>query len=159
MLALDRQTGLTLMLAVDTASYAVAALLTAAATAGALRPAPATRADAAAASYRVVLRDRALLRLTLLNVVCTLMATAPLIAMPVFLIDSVRGPAWLPGFAAGLLTGTVAVAMTRSPRPLHRRLPDRLGGLRSGAPALVGVLLGTAPVLLSGSPLPSQAAA
>jgi MFS family permease len=133
------------MLAVDTATYALAAVLTALATAGTRRPSvaaepaatgdhrssvtaePATTAGdhrpsvtaepaaTARGSYRTVLRDRVLLRLTLLNTVCTLLASTPIIAMPVYLIETAGGPAWLPGLAAGLLTGTVAAAMTRTP--------------------------------------------
>jgi MFS family permease len=144
-LLLGRQQGLLLMLAVDTATYALAAVLTALATAGTRRPSvaaePATTGDhrssvaaepaatagthrpsvtarpaaTARGSYRTVLRDRVLLRLTLLNTVCTLLASTPIIAMPVYLIETAGGPAWLPGLAAGLLTGTVAAAMTRTP--------------------------------------------
>jgi MFS family permease len=145
-LLLGRQQGLLLMLAVDTATYALAAVLTALATAGTHRPSvaaePATTAGdhrpsvtaepaatagthrpsvtarpaaTARGSYRTVLRDRVLLRLTLLNTVCTLLASTPIIAMPVYLIETAGGPAWLPGLAAGLLTGTVAAAMTRTP--------------------------------------------
>jgi MFS family permease len=144
-LLLGRQQGLLLMLAVDTATYALAAVLTALATAGTRRPSvaaePATTGDhrssvaaepaatagthrpsvtarpaaTARGSYRTVLRDRVLLRLTLLNTVCTLLASTPIIAMPVYLIETADGPAWLPGLAAGLLTGTVAAAMTRTP--------------------------------------------
>jgi MFS family permease len=130
-LLLGRQQGLLLMLAVDTATYALAAVLTALATAGTHRPSVAAEPAATAGthrpsvtarpaatargSYRTVLRDRVLLRLTLLNTVCTLLASTPIIAMPVYLIETAGGPAWLPGLAAGLLTGTVAAAMTRTP--------------------------------------------
>jgi MFS family permease len=115
-LLLGRQQGLLLMLAVDTATYALAAVLTALATAGTHRPSVTARPAATArGSYRTVLRDRVLLRLTLLNTVCTLLASTPIIAMPVYLIETAGGPAWLPGLAAGLLTGTVAAAMTRTP--------------------------------------------
>ncbi|GIE31046.1 hypothetical protein Ait01nite_040910 [Actinoplanes italicus] len=119
-LLLGRKEGLLIMLAVDTASYALAAVLTVVATAGShrpiRRPSPGTGDPAGGrASYRTVLRDRALLHLTLLNTVCTLLASTPIIAMPVYLIEVAHGPAWLPGLAAGLLTGTVALAMTRTP--------------------------------------------
>jgi MFS family permease len=130
-LLLGRQQGLLLMLAVDTATYALAAVLTALATAGTHRPSVAAEPAATAGthrpsvtarpaatargSHRTVLRDRVLLRLTLLNTVCTLLASTPIIAMPVYLIETAGGPAWLPGLAAGLLTGTVAAAMTRTP--------------------------------------------
>ncbi|MFC4072908.1 MFS transporter [Actinoplanes subglobosus] len=116
-LAADRDHGLTLMLAVDTASYALAGILTAVATAGTRHPAVHAVSPSvdAPSSYRTVLRDRALLHVTALNISCTLLVSAPVIALPVYLIDSVRAPVWLPGLATGLLTGLVAAAMTRTP--------------------------------------------
>jgi MFS family permease len=152
-LLVGNRQGLIVMLAVDTASFALAAVLTTLATAGTHRPArpvpdlpPARTGGEAAPTYRTVLRDPAIVRLTLLNTSCTLLSTAPIIALPVYLIETAHGPAWLPGLAAGLLTGTVAVAMTRTPA-----LTRGIGRLR--VLALAGVLWAAGCLLLLPAPL------
>jgi MFS family permease len=154
---LGSRTGLIVMLVADTASFALAAVLTTLATAGTHHPAPSRpparpTSDPArlggepAPTYRTVLRDRAIVRLTVLNTACTLLSTAPIIALPVYLIETAHGPAWLPGLAAGLLTGTVAVAMTRTPV-----LTRGMGRLR--VLALAGVLWAAGCLLLLPAPL------
>ncbi|MEU4158590.1 MFS transporter [Actinoplanes sp. NPDC026670] len=158
-LTLDRHHGLIIMLAVDTATYALAGVLTTVATAALRRTIPsastappgrtAASAHTGRASYRTVLRDRALLRLTALNTACTLLVSAPVIAMPVYLIDSVHGPAWLPGLAAGLLTGLVALAMTRTPhltRGTGRLRVLALACLLWSAGCLLFITAGSSPV-------------
>jgi MFS family permease len=103
-LLLGEHRGLLVMVSVDAASYLIAGLLIASS-----RVAARTRQVAERPSYRVALRDRSNVALTLLNVAATLLLTAPLIAMPVYVLSVLHQPAWLPGVLAG--TGTTALAI------------------------------------------------
>jgi MFS family permease len=106
-LLLGQQQGLLTMVAVDGASYLLAAALIAGARIAPRenRPAP----GAPTPSYRVAMRDRTNLALITLNVAATLLISAPAIAMPIYVLSVLHQPAWLPGVLAG--TGTVALAI------------------------------------------------
>lgn len=106
-LLLGQHRGLLVMVAVDTASFLLAALLIA--TARVPRRAHVAATDSARPSYRVAIRDRANLVLASLNVVATLLITVPAIAMPVYVLSVLELAAWVPGLLAG--TGTVALAV------------------------------------------------
>jgi MFS family permease len=58
--------------------------------------------------YRVVLADRDNLRLFALNIACTLSCTLPGMTMPVYVLERLHQPSWLPG----LLAGVIAAALT-----------------------------------------------
>ena len=115
-LLLGQHRGLLVMVAVDATSYLIAGLLIALA-----RIAARPREVAANPSYRVALRDRSNVALTLLNVAATLVITAPMLAMPVYVLSSLRQPAWVPGALAGTGTTALAVGVTL----VHRLTADR----------------------------------
>ncbi len=69
---------------------------------------PPTR-DSASPSYRMVLADGANLVLAGLNVLATLVITAPLMAMPVLVIQQLHLHRWLPGVLAAANTAAIAV--------------------------------------------------
>jgi len=112
-LLLGERSGLQLIVAADVATYIVAAILLYATRKAAVRLS--TPDERVPQGYRRALSDRANLFLAGLNITCTLMATAPLLAMPVFLLD--RGaPLWLPGIVSATIAATLAVALLVIPR-------------------------------------------
>lgn len=118
-LLLGQQRGLLVMVAADAVSFLVAGLLIATARVRGRAREPV--AGGARPSYRVALRDRANLMLTLLNVVATLLITVPTIAMPVYVLSVLDLQAWVPGLLAG--TGTIALAA--GVVVMHRLTADR----------------------------------
>ena len=60
--------------------------------------------------YRVVLADRGNVALAAMNVIATLLVTAPLLAMPILIIDQLHFALWLPALLGAL--NTVAIAAT-----------------------------------------------
>ena len=59
--------------------------------------------------YRTALGDGANVMTAALNVVCTLVITIPFLALPIFALDSIGLPVWVPGAIVAL--GTLAVAV------------------------------------------------
>src|SRR3954471_12286398 len=132
-LLLGERTGLRLMVAIDAATYAVAAALVLWAMGWARRgPAPAEASGAAAATtpaatYRVALRDGPNVATAALNVVCTLLCLAPVMALPVLTLEQLDQPAWVPGTLAAVIAVSIALAVLVSPRLAFGR--RRLGVL------------------------------
>ena len=58
--------------------------------------------------YRQVLRDRVNVALAGLNVAATLLLITPILVLPVFILDCLQLPTWLPGVLAAFLTATAA---------------------------------------------------
>lgn len=73
------------------------------------------------AGYREVLADRANLVLAGLNVLSTMLILAPFVAMPVFVLDVLHQPTWLPGLLAATNTVTVVLGSAVSARLLRGR--------------------------------------
>ena len=71
--------------------------------------------------YREVLRDRVNLALATLNVAATLLLTAPILVLPVFIIDRLHLPTWLPGVLAAFLTATAAGGLLLGARLVRGR--------------------------------------
>ena len=112
-----RDTGLRLVLLVDAVSYIVAiGLYVTAARVQRHRPVErltVTRdkppvADAPG-GYRIALGDRANVITATLNVLSTLIVTMPFLALPIFALDQMGMPVWVPGAVVAL--GTMAVAI------------------------------------------------
>ena len=61
--------------------------------------------------YRQVLRDRVNVALAALNVAATLLLIAPILVLPVFILDRLHLPTWLPGVLAAVLTATAAAGL------------------------------------------------
>lgn len=107
-----RETGLRLVLVADGLSYLAAIGLYLAA---AYRRRPvvpsvtSARVVAKASGYRGAINDRANSVLAALNVAATLVIVVPLLALPIFVLDHLRLPLWVPGVLAA--TGTIAVAI------------------------------------------------
>jgi MFS family permease len=119
-LLLGERTGLRAMVAIDALSYAVAAALilsTGAAAraeivaAASARPGRGPRDRPPRSGYRAALADRDNLLLAVLNVCCTLLCTAWLLAMPVYVLDHLHLAAWLPGLLAAVGTGALATTV------------------------------------------------
>jgi MFS family permease len=107
-----RETGLRLVLLADGLSYlaAVGMYLAAAYQRRAVVP-PRTSARivATASGYRDALRDPANSAIAALNVAATLVIVVPLLALPIFVLDQLQLPLWVPGVLAA--SGTIAVAL------------------------------------------------
>lgn len=112
--------GLRLVLALDALSFAVALSLVMAAARrrstrvdrSAQRAAePAMEGVDDSRGYGAVLRDRGNVALAGLNVLDTLLIVTPYLAMPVFVLDQLQLPLWLPGALAALGTAAVAVPL------------------------------------------------
>jgi MFS family permease len=58
--------------------------------------------------YRSALTDGANIALAALNVLATLLIIAPALALPVFILDGLHLPPWVPGLTAALATGAAA---------------------------------------------------
>jgi MFS family permease len=102
-------TGLRLLVGADAVSFAAAVPLILVA-AGSTRPGPAN-AEEAQAGYRAAIADRLNLALSGLNVVATLLLTAPILALPVFVLERLNMSTWIPGLLTGLVTAAAAAGM------------------------------------------------
>ncbi len=71
--------------------------------------------------YRAVLTDRGNIALAAMNVIATLLVTAPLLAMPILVIDQLHFAVWLPALLGALNTVTIAVPTFFVARLLGRR--------------------------------------
>jgi MFS family permease len=107
-LLLGQREGLRGLAIGDCASYIAAIALVALAARNADPTAAPERSTTG--GYRAALRHRANVGLAALNVVATLIVTAPLLAMPVLVIQQLRFAAWLPGLIAALNTAAIAIA-------------------------------------------------
>jgi MFS family permease len=104
-LSAGHETGLRAIVLLDGLSYIAALALVVLAGRG-RRP---VRAETGVRpSYRSALADRPNVALAVLNVAATLLIVAPILAMPVFVLDRLRLPSWTPGTFAALLTVTAA---------------------------------------------------
>jgi len=112
-----RDTGLRLVLVLDAMSYlgAIGLYLAAARMERGRQPAPRTAAIEVLTDvhgrggYRMALGDGANVVTAALNVVCTLVITIPILALPIFALDRIGLPVWVPGAIVAL--GTLAVAV------------------------------------------------
>jgi MFS family permease len=106
-LLLGERRGLTVLVAADAVSFAAAALLLRrAAGMPARAPDASPRGDA---GYRAALADGGNVLYAALNIVATLIVTAPLLAMPVLVLSQLGLPGWLPGAIAALNTAALAL--------------------------------------------------
>ena len=102
-------TGLRLLVIADAVSFAAALVLVLAATPPRRAPAEVEPDEAPEhGGYRQVLKDRVNVALAALNVAATLLVIAPILVLPVFILDRLHLPPWLPGVLAALLTATAA---------------------------------------------------
>jgi MFS family permease len=113
--------GLRLLVALDAASYLVALLFLVLASGGVVVQAARDEQEERPRGYRAVLADRPNVAAVALNVVATLLIIAPIIAMPVFVLEHLELAAWVPGVLAAATTVTLAVGTLASPRLLRGR--------------------------------------
>ena len=71
--------------------------------------------------YRAVLSDRGNVALAAMNVIATLLITAPLLAMPILVIDQLHFAVWLPALLGALNTAAIAAPTFFVARLLGRR--------------------------------------
>jgi MFS family permease len=71
--------------------------------------------------YRPVLADRINVALAGLNVLATLLLIAPVLMLPVFILERLHLPNWLPGALAALLTVTAAIGLVFGSRLVRGR--------------------------------------
>jgi MFS family permease len=71
--------------------------------------------------YQPVLADRVNVALAALNVLATLLMIAPVIVLPVFILERLHLPTWLPGALAALLTATAAIGLLFGARLVRGR--------------------------------------
>lgn len=105
-LLLGARSGLTILVAADAASFLLAGILLRLAAGGLVT---ARKRSSDHGGYRAALRDRTNVIYACLNVVATLLVTAPLIAMPVLVLSQLGLPAWFPGTLAALNTAALAL--------------------------------------------------
>ena len=117
------RTGLRLLVIANGLSFVVALALVLAA--ARLRRAPAVlreeEPEQPRRGYRPVLADRVNVALAGLNVLATLLMIAPVIVLPVFVLERLHLPTWLPGALAALLTATAAVGLLLGARLVRGR--------------------------------------
>jgi MFS family permease len=118
-LALGQGAGLRVLVMLDAVSYVVAAALLWQAARGVKNQGEAPHQ--AAGGYLRVLADRANLILAGLNIWATLLIIAPFVAMPVFVLEVLHQPPWVPGLLAAANTVTLVAGSTISPRLLRGR--------------------------------------
>ena len=107
-----RETGLRLVLGANALSYVVAICLFLSAAhqrQAAVQGVIAPRSITVATGHGSAIRDLANMGLATLNVADTLLITVPLLALPIFVLDQLLLPPWVPGVLAAV--GTVAVAI------------------------------------------------
>src|SRR5205085_7588280 len=115
-------TGLRLLVIANGLSFLVALALV-------LASVPPRRAGASTAEeeetprrgYRPVLADRVNLALAGLNVAATLLLITPVLVLPVFILERLHLPTWLPGTLAALLTATAAAGLLLGSRLVRGR--------------------------------------
>jgi MFS family permease len=126
-LLLGQRDGLRALVAGDGLSYLLALALLGAAVSGTTAADSSVGAEPpAGGSYRAALADRRNVLLAALNVVATLIITAPLLAMPVLVIQQLRLHTWLPGLLGALNTLAIVVPAFFAGRLLRNRLSLRV---------------------------------
>ena len=115
-------TGLRLLVVANGLSFLLALALVLRALPQRVWPAVAVEdAEGPRPGYRPVLADRVNVALAALNVAATLLLIAPVLVLPVFVIDRLGLPTWLPGILAALLTTTAAVGLLFGARLVRGR--------------------------------------
>jgi MFS family permease len=71
--------------------------------------------------YRAALADRLNVALAALNIAATLLLIAPVLALPIVVLERLRLGTWVPGLLTGLLTATTAVGSLYSARLVRGR--------------------------------------
>jgi diaminohydroxyphosphoribosylaminopyrimidine deaminase/5-amino-6-(5-phosphoribosylamino)uracil reductase len=106
-----QRTGLRVILGGDALTYVVAGSLVLVAV-GSTRPLV-TRSDLSTspAGYGTVLADRGNLVLAGLNVLCTVLTTAPLLAIPVYVLEHFPRAIWLPGALSAAVSTAFALVI------------------------------------------------
>jgi MFS family permease len=117
-------TGLRLLVVANGVSFVVALVLVL--TAARRRRGPAVSAAEGeerrpSRGYRPVLADRVNVALAGLNVLATLLVVAPVLMLPVFILERLQLPTWLPGVLAALLTATAAIGLLFGSRLVRGR--------------------------------------
>jgi MFS family permease len=137
--------GLRLIVAANGVSFAIVITLVLFA-AGQIQSTVTTDEQPASGGYRAALADRANLALAALNVVATVLLTAPILALPVFVLERLHLSTWLPGLLTGLVTATAAAGLIFITRLVRGR--RRLRNMQSamGVWTLAFALFGAAPV-------------
>ncbi|MGV9851906.1 MFS transporter [Streptomyces sp. NPDC003442] len=136
-------TGYTAIVAVNALSFAVAAILTRLDTSGGTRPVPADTtpehdapsAHAPTSGWASTLRDRPFLGFVVLNFGLALLSLAFGLGVPVFLVDTVHLPPWIPGTVLAVNAVLGAVGATPVGAAITGR--GRSGGLIASQ-AIVG---------------------
>jgi MFS family permease len=111
-------TGLRLIVLVNGASFAAAGLLVVVAARGLTTTAVDSEQNR---GYRAALADRLNVALAALNISATLLLIAPVLALPIVVLERLQLGAWLPGLLTGLLTATTAVGSLFSARLVRGR--------------------------------------
>ncbi|TML36339.1 MAG: MFS transporter [Actinobacteria bacterium] len=116
-------TGLRLLVLANGLSFVVALALVLAAARVRRAPAvsPEEEPQQPRRGYRPVLADRVNVALAGLNVLVTLLMIAPVIVLPVFILDRLKLPTWLPGALGALLTATATVGLLFGARLVRGR--------------------------------------
>src|SRR5204863_9072754 len=91
------QTGLRLLVAANGLSFISALGLVLASAPPRTAVDGSARAASGGPGYRLVLRDRVNLALAALNIAATLLLVTPALVLPVFILERLRLPTWLPG--------------------------------------------------------------
>ena len=119
-LLIGENTGLRLVLALDASSYVIAAalLLTGVRT---VHSPPSGSRSTARGGYATALADRGNVVLAVLNVLCTVLATAPLLALPVYVLAEFPQATWLPGALSAVLSAALAIVVSTVHRVTHGR--------------------------------------
>ena len=116
------RTGLRLLVIANGVSFIVAlALVLAAARVRSAAAVSHSVEDGPRRGYRPVLADRVNVALAALNVLATLLLIAPVLMLPVFILDRLQLPTWLPGALAALLTATAAIGLLFGARLVRGR--------------------------------------
>ena len=115
-------TGLRLLVIVNGASFVAAlGLVLAAAPRGRTDPGVEEEEPRRRGGYGPVLHDRTNVALAALNVAATLLLIAPILVLPVFVLERLHLATWLPGLLAAVLTGTAAAGLLFGARLIRGR--------------------------------------
>jgi hypothetical protein len=114
-------TGLRLLVGLNAVSFGVALALVLAAAPRVRSAAVADEASGSGGGYRQVLADRVNVAVAVLNVAATLLLIAPILVLPVFILERLHLPTWLPGLVSAFLTATAAVGLVFGARLVRGR--------------------------------------
>jgi len=119
-LAIGVTSGLRLIVVLDALTYILAATLLFVASRG-VPPETTEEERVSSGGYKAALADRTNVALAGLNVACTLLIIAPIIAMPVYVIQHLHLGTWVPGVLAAINTATLVVGSFGSLKFLRGR--------------------------------------